>query len=116
MAVVVELRSHPLQRVVLHSVIYRYKNRSNTTERQQTKWVLAGFLASASLIIPFTIISLYFPPAQPSMERVAFIFLVHYPIYFISYLTIPGGIAVAISGTGCGTLTGSSAGPWFTRF
>ena len=48
------------------------------------------------MIFPFAIISIYFPPGQPSLERLAFVFLVHYPIYFISYLCIPGGIAVAI--------------------
>lgn len=79
-----------------YSVIYRYKYVSHATERQQTKWAIAGILGSFSLFIPFTIISVFFPPSQPSIARIGFVFLVHYPIYLISYLFIPGGIAFAI--------------------
>ena len=79
-----------------YSVIYRYKYVSNPTERQQTKWVMAGILGSFSLFVPFTIISVYFPPSQPSLERLSFVFMIHYPIYFVSYLFITGGVAFAI--------------------
>jgi hypothetical protein len=79
-----------------YSVIYRYRYVSSATERQQTKWAMAGILGSISLFIPFSIISLVYPPSQPSLERLRFIFLIHYPIYILSYLFIPGGIAFAI--------------------
>jgi hypothetical protein len=79
-----------------YSVTYRYKHVSTVSERQQTKWVLAGILSTFIMIVPFVIISLFYPPSQPSLPRLAIIFLFHYPIYFISYLFLPGGIAFAI--------------------
>ena len=79
-----------------YSVFHRYKYVSSPTERQQTKWVTAGIMGSFVLFIPYTIIILYFPPSQPSLERLAFVFLVFYPVYLASYLFIPAGIAIAI--------------------
>jgi hypothetical protein len=82
--------------LAVYSVVYRYRRVSTPTQQQQTKWAIAGILGSFSLFIPFTIISVFYPPSQPSLERIAFIFLVHYPIYIVSYLFIPGGVAFAI--------------------
>ena len=79
-----------------YAVIYRYKYVSGSIERQQTKWVMAGILGTFALFIPFTIIAVFFPPSQPSPERLAFFFLVYLPIGFLSYLFIPGSIAFAI--------------------
>jgi hypothetical protein len=79
-----------------YSVIYRYTRVSNLVERQQTKWVMAGILGSFVLFIPFTIIALVYPPSQPTPERLAFLYFVNIPINVISYLFIPGAIAVAI--------------------
>jgi hypothetical protein len=41
-------------------------------------------------------VTLFFPPSQPSLPRVAFMFLVYLPFYVVSYLCLPGGIAFAI--------------------
>lgn len=82
--------------VAAYSVVYRYTHVSTPTEQQQTKWVITGLLGSTLVIIPITIISVYFPPSQPSTARLTFFFLVFFPVYLLSYLMIPGGIAFAI--------------------
>jgi hypothetical protein len=79
-----------------YSVIYRYRNISSPTERQQTKWVMAGILGTIILFIPFSIVATMFPPSQPSAERLAFVFLVFFPVYTLAYMFIPVSIAVAI--------------------
>jgi hypothetical protein len=82
--------------LAVYAVVYRYRFVSSQAERQQTKWAITGLLASFVLFIPLTVISVFFPPSQPSIGRLAFISLVHYPLYFISYMSIPAGIAFAI--------------------
>jgi hypothetical protein len=79
-----------------YSAIYRYRKVSSITERQQTKWVMAGILGSIILFIPFSIVATLFPPSQPSAERLAFVFLVFFPIYTLAYLFIPVSVGVAI--------------------
>lgn len=79
-----------------YAAIYRYRYVSDATERQQTKWVMAGLLGTFFLFIPFTIIGIAFPPSQPSSARLAFVFFVFFPVYLVSYLLLPGGIAFAI--------------------
>lgn len=79
-----------------YAAVYRYARVSNARERQQTKWVMAGILGTFVLFIPFTITSVVFPPTQPSPERLGFVFLFYIPLGFVSYLFIPGAIAVAI--------------------
>ncbi len=79
-----------------YSTLYRYRYVSNPTERQQTKWAVAGILGAFAIFIPFSIIAVVFPPSSPSYERLVFIYLVFFPIYLASYLFIPGGIAFAI--------------------
>jgi hypothetical protein len=49
----------------------------------------------APVLRPFTVISVFFPPSQPSIGRLAFVSLVHFPLYFNSHLAIPAGIAFA---------------------
>ena len=79
-----------------YSSVYRYKRVSSPTERQQTKWVVAGILGTFLLFVPFTIASVWFPPAEPTPERLAFMFLMFTPFYVVSYLAVPVGIAFAI--------------------
>jgi hypothetical protein len=79
-----------------YAVIYRYTRISNAMERQQTKWVMAGILGTFIIFIPFTIISLVFPPSQPSLGRLAFYFLISVPVGMLSYLFLAGGIGFAI--------------------
>jgi hypothetical protein len=82
--------------VAVYAVIYRYTRISNLTERQQTKWVMAGFLGTFILFIPFILVTIFFPPSQPSLERVMFMYGVYLPLYVFAYLCLPGGIAFAI--------------------
>lgn len=79
-----------------YAAIYRYVRVSSALERQQTKWVMAGILGTFIIFVPFAIGSYFFPPNQPSPERLAFMFLVYLPIAFLSYLFIPISIAVSI--------------------
>ena len=79
-----------------YSAIYRYRRVSNPVQRQQTKWVVAGLLGTFFLFIPFTIVSILFPPDTQSPARLAFMFLVFLPTYIVSYLCIPVGISFAI--------------------
>ncbi len=82
--------------VAVYAVIYRYTRISSLTERQQTKWVMAGLLGTFILFIPFILVTLFFPPSQPSLPRVAFMYLIYLPLYILAYLCLPGGIAFAI--------------------
>jgi hypothetical protein len=82
--------------IAAYSAIYRYRRVSNPTERQQTKWVVAGILGTFIIIIPLAIVSIWFPPAQPSPQRMAFMLLIYLPIYIVSYLSVPAGITFAI--------------------
>ena len=82
--------------VAVYAVIYRYTRISSLTERQQTKWVMAGFLGTFLLFVPFILVTIFFPPSQPSLERVMFMYLVYLPLYVFAYLCLPGGIAFAI--------------------
>lgn len=82
--------------VAVYAVIYRYTRLSNPTERQQTKWVMAGFLGTFILFVPFILVTIFFPPSQPSLERVMFMYLVYLPLYVLAYLCLPSGIAFAI--------------------
>lgn len=79
-----------------YAVIYRYARISNAMERQQTKWVMTGILGTFAVFFPVTIISIVFPPSQPSLGRLAFYFFVNLPIYTLSYLLLAGGIGFAI--------------------
>jgi hypothetical protein len=79
-----------------YSAVFRYRRVSNAVERQQTKWVVAGILGTFLLFIPFTIATIWFPPATPSPERLTFMLLVFMPVYVLSYLCIPAGVAFAI--------------------
>ena len=82
--------------VAVYAVIYRYTRISSLTERQQTKWVMAGLLGTFILFIPFILVTLFFPPSQPSLPRVVFMYLIYLPLYILAYLCLPGGIAFAI--------------------
>jgi hypothetical protein len=79
-----------------YAAMYRYQRISNPVERQQTKWVMLGIFGTFIIFIPFTIITLVFPPAQPSVGRLAFVYLVSIPIGVLSYLFFSGAIAVAV--------------------
>lgn len=79
-----------------YAFIYRYRRVSSPAQRQQTKWAVGGFLVGMLLFIPFTIVLIWFPPDTPSPQRLAFMLLVYMPLYVLSYLGIPLGVAFAI--------------------
>jgi hypothetical protein len=79
-----------------YSIIYRYRRVSTAVEKQQTKWVMAGILGTFIGFIPLSVITAFFPPSEPSAERLVFFFFVAYPTTIITYLFMPTGIAFAI--------------------
>ncbi len=79
-----------------YAVLYRYRNISTSIERQQTKWVMAGILGPFVLFIPYMIVAISFPPSQPSLERLAFLYIIQLPIFILSYMLIPTSIAIAV--------------------
>ena len=82
--------------VAVYAAIYRYTRISSLTERQQTKWVMVGLLGTFILYVPFVLVTIFFPPSQPSPARVVFMYLVFLPLYMVAYLCLPSGIAFAI--------------------
>ena len=79
-----------------YAFIYRFRYVSTSLERQQTKWVILGILSQIILFIPFSIIILVYPPSQPSVSRLVFFYWIYIPIGLVSYLFLPGSVAVAI--------------------
>ena len=79
-----------------YSAVYRYRRVSNAVERQQTKWVVAGILGTFLLFVPYTIIGIWFPPSQPSRERLAVYFFFFVPVYYVSYLFMPVAVMISI--------------------
>jgi hypothetical protein len=73
------------------ALIYRYARAATPTERQQIKWVVAGFLASFVIAFNWIFIVPLFPASAPSPERLAYmVFAV------LIYATGYSGLAVAI--------------------
>jgi hypothetical protein len=79
-----------------YATVYRFRRVSDPIERQQTKWVVAGILGTFLGFIPMAIVTTWYPATQPSIPRLYFMFLVYLPVYVLSYLCIPAGIAFAI--------------------
>lgn len=72
------------------SLFYRYRYVSNAVERQQTKWVIAGFMAIFATSTTYLLASALYPPWQPSGARV-FALIVTTIVYAVGY----GGFALA---------------------
>ncbi|MCA9869296.1 MAG: hypothetical protein H6649_08525 [Caldilineae bacterium] len=79
-----------------YAAVYRYRRVSSPAEKQQTKWVVGGFLASCLLFVPFAMVTVWFPPDTQTPQRLAFMLLVFLPLYMFCYLAIPAGVAFAI--------------------
>jgi hypothetical protein len=79
-----------------YAALYRYRHVASSAERQQIKWAVGGVLAYFIVIVPIIIAAVWFPPTSASPERLAFVLLVQQPIYLISTLCLPVGIAFAI--------------------
>ncbi len=82
--------------IATYAAVHRYRRVSGPTERQQTKWVVGGFLVTCLLFVPFALVVAWFPPDTPTPQRLAFMFLVYLPFYLLCYLAIPAGVAFAI--------------------
>jgi hypothetical protein len=77
------------------SLVYRYARRSNVVERQQTKWVVAGFLAMFTTALAYSLFSALFPPWQPSGARLAAL-AANGVLYILGYVGMAVCIAFAI--------------------
>lgn len=79
----------------LYSMVYRYRRVSTPVERQQTKWVLVGFMAVFVTSLTYTYLQVLFPPWQPSTARLIAL-LVNGVAYVVGYLLLGGSLAFAI--------------------
>lgn len=75
--------------------IYRYTRVSSPTERQQTKWVVVGFVGVLSVMFTWQILEFAFPPAQPSLSRIYALYLA-VPLINFSALLLPLSLAFSI--------------------
>jgi hypothetical protein len=70
--------------LAIYAVLYRYFRVSNLVERQQTKWVVLGLIATMFTAGYYTYFYTFFPPSQPSEGRVI-AFLINMPLYLAGY-------------------------------
>ncbi|HKZ54192.1 MAG TPA: hypothetical protein VJ123_01845 [Anaerolineales bacterium] len=82
--------------LLVYGMGYRYLRVSNAQERQQTKWVIAGFLGTMIGAVPWIVGNASFSASQPSLERLQFWFFVSTPLGAFSYLFLAGSVAFAI--------------------
>ena len=71
-------------------LIDRYRNHSDTVERQQTKWAISGFIVAAAGMCAFALYPL------SAMTGNGFLGLIAFPATQIAGLVIPLAIAIAI--------------------
>jgi len=81
--------------IAIYAQIYRYRRVSNALQRQQTKWVSSGLIATVSLMVIWLICALAFPPEQPTVTRTYFL-LVITPVYWLIGLFFQASIAIAV--------------------
>lgn len=74
--------------------IHRYRNHSDVEQRQQTKWVLFGFLALIVVAVTWTISTQVIPPA-PGRRRLYF-FLISGPIAWLLLMMLPISMTFSI--------------------
>ncbi|MCC7357910.1 MAG: hypothetical protein IT317_00435 [Anaerolineales bacterium] len=79
----------------LYALIYRYRKVSTPTERQQTKWVLVGLIATFATSLTYSSLQVLFPPWQPSPARLAALF-VNGIFYVIGYGLLGLGLVFAM--------------------
>ncbi len=73
--------------------VYRYRRVSRHDQRQQTKWVVFGFVAAMFTFLVFILVGSTLPP---SLDENPFGFLVANAIMYLSMLLIPVTIGIAI--------------------
>lgn len=81
---------------LVFAMVYRYRYVSTPLERQQTKWVIAGFIGTFMGALPWVLLNLLYPSALPSANRLLFLLLVYLPISGLGYFFFAGSIAFAI--------------------
>ncbi|MEP7359083.1 MAG: hypothetical protein ABI847_17665 [Anaerolineales bacterium] len=77
------------------SLFYRYHYLANTSERQQTKWAIAGFMAVLFASTSYLAVSALYPPWQPSGARLAAL-LIDSVVYAAGYAGFAACMAIAI--------------------
>jgi hypothetical protein len=78
-----------------YSMIYRYRRVSTPLERQQTKWVVVGFLAVFVTSTTYSFLQVRFPPWAPSNARLVAL-LINGVFYVLGYVTLATSLAFAI--------------------
>ena len=82
--------------VGLYAQVYRYSRVSSHSQRQQTKWVIAGFMGIVlSIFFYILAYTVLFPPDDPDPGRTYFN-LIGLPVGVALPLLFPLGIAIAI--------------------
>ena len=77
------------------SQVYRYVGVSTPIERQQTKWVVVGLLGALALMSIWMVLSLIFPPDQPSPARI-YALMIGVPLIAACGLLLPFSLAFSI--------------------
>lgn len=75
--------------------IYRYRNDSTPVERQQTKWVLYGFIAPLVVLLIVALPMPFIPVREPTLPTLVY-WVSIVPIAFLGPLLVPITIAVSI--------------------
>ena len=78
---------------IIGGQIYRYRRVSSPTERQQTKWVILGFIGGPVLAAVFLIPPLLFPSLSAADSLY---FLLYKPVFSIVFLLTPLCFGIAI--------------------
>jgi len=77
------------------SQIYRYVRVASPIERQQTKWVVVGLFGALALMSVWMVLSLIFPPDQPSPARI-YALMIGVPLIAACGLLLPFSLAFSI--------------------
>lgn len=75
--------------------VHRYRKVSNALQRRQTRWVVAGLMAALLVMGLWMLAGIYFPPDQPSAERIYALIVLRLLITFLIPL-LPMSIGLSI--------------------
>jgi hypothetical protein len=78
----------------VYSQIYRYRRHSTSSQRQQTKWIVFGFVLTLSLTVIFGTAAAFFSLGEPTTSTVVFL-LVTVAVFQLALLIPP--VAVMLS-------------------
>ena len=77
------------------SQVYRFTRVSDASQRQQTKWVVAGLMGAVAIIVLWSVVAGVFPPEEPSEGRLYALLLPTPPLLAFLFL-IPLSFAISI--------------------